>query len=219
MIKYQDILTNKEINDFIEAADDALSVIKFTEHGYKHVKKVAVMVEEILTNLECDAKTIELGKIAAYMHDIGNVINRINHSQSGAMLSYCLLQKMGMDTRDICKVIEAIGNHDESAASIVSQITAALILADKSDVRRTRVHNKDINSFDIHHRVNYSVTGSNIKMNMDKKTVTLNLIIDQKFCSIMDYFEIFTSRMLLCKKAAAFLGLTFHLIINNQLVL
>ena len=180
---------------------------------------VTVRTEYILKMLEYDQRTIELSKIAAYMHDIGNVINIVDHSQSGAIMSFRILDKMGFDKSEIAKIIKAIGNHDEGNGVPISPMAAALILADKSDVRRSRVRNSDINSFDIHDRVNYSVTDNKLKIDMDKREVYLILEVDNHFSTVMDYFSIFMERMKLCEKAAMMLGLKFKLVINDQEVI
>lgn len=162
------------------------------------------------------AHETELAKIAAYLHDIGNLVNRIDHSQSGAVMAFRILDKLNMEASDIATVVSAIGNHDEGTGVPVDAVSAALILADKSDVRRSRVRNRDKASFDIHDRVNYSVRKSSLKISEDKKTITLKLDIDTRYGSIMEYFEIFMQRMILCRKAAEKLGLTFKLEINGQ---
>ena len=218
MITFEDVKNNKEIQTYIEEADNYLKDIGYTEHSFKHVLNCVGVVSYILNKLNYDEKTIELAKIAAYMHDIGNVINREDHAKSGALMSFRLLDKMGMDTKDIAMIISAIGNHDESSAYPVNVISSALILADKTDVRRSRVR-QGLTDFSIHDKVNYSVISSLVVLDNDNKTFTLNLTIDTSICSIMDYFEIFLSRMLLCKRAAHFFSLEFKLNINNQTLL
>lgn len=215
MIKFQDIKENKEINTYIESADTYLANIGYTEHSFKHVLRCAAVVEEILESLGYDERTIELGKIAAYMHDIGNVVNRAGHARSGALMAYHILEKLGMETSEIALIVSAIGNHDESSAYPVSVISSALIIADKTDVRRSRVR-KEMKEFDIHNRVNYAAIKSRVIVNKEEKTLKLNLVIDTTICSIMEYFEIFLSRMKLCEKAASFFGLMFKLVINDQ---
>ena len=170
----------------------------------------------MLKTLGYDERTVELAKIAGYLHDIGNLVNRKDHSQSGAVMAWSLLHDMGCDPGEMATIVTAIGNHDEGTGVPVNAVAAALILADKADVRWTRVRNKDISTFDIHDRVNYSVKKSLLKINEDKTIVKLKLTIDSKFGSVMDYFEIFMGRMLLCRKAAERLGLQFKLIINEQ---
>lgn len=215
---FEDIKNNKEINTYIEQADKYLADIGYTEHSFKHVSRCSAVVEYILKTLDYDEHTITLGKIAAYMHDIGNVINRDDHAKSGAMMAFRILDKLKMPTEDVARIMTAIGNHDESSAYPVSDISSALILADKTDVRRTRVR-KAPGDFDIHNRVNYAAIASRVIIDKDIKTLTLNLTIDTTICSIMEYFEIFISRMMLCKKAAAFFKLEFKLLINEQTLL
>ena len=218
MITFEDIKNNKEINTYIESADTYLANIGYTEHSFKHVLKCAKVVEYILESLGYDARTIELAKIAAYMHDIGNVVNREDHAKSGALMAFRILDKLGMDVSEVAEVVSAIGNHDESSAYPVGIISSALIIADKTDVRRTRVR-KEMKEFDIHNRVNYAAIKSRVIIDNDEKTLTLNLIIDTTICSIMEYFEIFLNRMVMCRKAATRLGLTFRLVINGQKVI
>ena len=219
MLTFLELKKNDAINTYITAADSSLKALGFTEHSYAHVTKVAEDCEYILNTLNKDKHDIELAKIAAYLHDIGNVINRIEHSQSGAIMAFRLLDNLNMPAQDIAKIITAIGNHDEGTGVPVDDISAALILADKSDVRRSRVRNTDKSTFDIHDRVNYSVVNSQLSINNDSKEITLTLQIDTEYASIMEFFEIFIERMLLCQKAAAKLGLKFKLTINNQSLL
>lgn len=216
---YQEIKKNKAIKDYITAADASLAALGFTEHSFAHVTVVAEKAGDILETLGYDDRTVELVKIAGYLHDIGNLVNRIDHSQSGAVMAFRILDKLGFDSQEIADIVTAIGNHDEGTGVPVSEFAAALILADKSDVRRNRVRNTDETTFDIHDRVNYSVTGAHLTISDDKKSIELNLTIDTKYGSVMDYFEIFMQRMLLCRKAAEKLGLQFKLVINNQQLL
>ena len=216
MITYNEIKHNESIKTYITKADAALSALGYTEHSFAHVCKVAETAGYILSEIGATDREIELSKIAGYMHDIGNVVNRSEHSQSGAVLAFRILSNLGMDAAEIADVICAIGNHDEGTGVPVDNLSAALILADKSDVRRSRVRNIEPTTFDIHDRVNYSVTASSLVINDDKTQVTLALEIDTELSSVMDYFEIFLGRMMLCKKAAEKLGLRFRLIINDQ---
>ena len=216
MLTFEEIKHNIDINTYIEAADKSLSALGFTEHSFAHVGKVANTAAYILSTLEFDERKIELAKIAAYLHDIGNVVNRVEHSQSGAVMAFRILDNLKMPPKDIANIITAIGNHDEGTGVPVDEISAALILADKSDVRRSRVRNRDKTKFDIHDRVNYSVTYSDLTISDDKKEIRLSLKIDTEYGSIMEYFEIFMERMLLCRKAAEKLGLEFKLSINEQ---
>lgn len=213
---YEEIKNNKTINTFIEQANESLRALGYTEHGFAHVTMVAEKTGYILETLEYPARMVELAKIAGYLHDIGNLVNRTDHSQSGALIAYRLLTDMGFPPDEIGMVVTAIGNHDEGTGVPVNALAAALILADKSDVRRNRVHNQDNTSFDIHDRVNYSVTKSELKINEAHTIIKLKLSIDTHYGSVMDYFEIFMQRMILCRKAAEKLGLQFKLIINEQ---
>jgi len=216
---YNEIKKNKAIKDYITAADASLAALGFTEHSFAHVTAVAEKAGYILETLGYDNRTVELVKIAGYLHDIGNLVNRIEHSQSGAVMAFRILDNLGFDSEEIADIVTAIGNHDEGTGVPVSEFAAALILADKSDVRRNRVRNIEENNFDIHDRVNYSVTSADLNIGEDKKAITLTLTIDTKYGSVMDYFEIFMARMLLCCKAADKLGLQFKLVINNQILL
>lgn len=219
MLTYKDIKENKAISEYIRRADESLVALGYTEHSFAHVGRAAVSVEYILSTLGYSEHDIELGKIAAHMHDIGNLVNRVDHSQSGAIMSFRILDKLGMPPEDIATVVTAIGNHDEGTGVPVNPIAAALILADKSDVRRTRVRNPDVSTFDIHDRVNYSAVSSELNVNEARDTIMLSIEIDTKYSSVMEYFEIFLGRMILCRKAAERLGLAFHLSINNQRLL
>jgi metal-dependent HD superfamily phosphatase/phosphodiesterase len=216
MLRFDDIKNNKEVQSYIKKSDEALTAMGFTEHSYAHAGKVARDAGHILATLGYDEHEIELAKIAGYLHDIGNLINRADHAQSGAIMAFNLLNRMGADAEDVGTICCAIGNHDESTAVAVNAVTAALILADKSDVRRTRVRNRNQDRYEIHDRVNYAVEDNSMWISDDKKSITLQLTIDTKISSVMDYFEIFLGRMTLCKKAANKLGLWFHLIINDQ---
>ncbi len=213
-ISFEEIKNNDAIRTYIEAADASLQALGYTEHSFAHVGKVSNAAAAILEMLGYDSHTIELARVAGYMHDIGNLINREDHSQSGALLAFRILDKLGMPPDDIATVVTAIGNHDEGTGVPVNNVAAALILADKSDVRRSRVRNADTINFDIHDRVNYSVTNSRLEMFED--TIRLVLTIDTSISSIMDYFEIFLGRMTMCRKAAEKLGLKFKLTINDQ---
>ncbi len=214
-ITYEDIKNNPTVQTYIKKADESLNALGYTEHSFAHVTKVAMVSRDILLTLGYDTREAELAQIAGYLHDIGNVINRVDHAQSGAVMAFRILDNMGADPEDIATIITAIGNHDESTAFPVNAVAAALILADKTDVRYTRVRNQDISSFDIHDRVNYSVKESNIEIIKDSH-IELKLKIDTDMCAVMNYFEIFMGRMLLCRKAAEKLGVEFRLIINEQ---
>lgn len=218
-VTYQDILNSEEIKTYIRCADRSLTALGYTEHSFAHVTKVAHDASALLQALGYSEREVELARIAGYMHDIGNVINRTDHAQSGAIMAFRILDKMGMEPEDTAAVITAIGNHDESTAFPVNAIAAALILADKTDVRRSRVRDIDHVGVDIHDRVNYAVTESDVLLDVEHKTLTSCLTIDTEICPVMDYFEIFLNRMLLCRKAADFFGLTFRLRINGQQLL
>lgn len=219
MVTYEEIKNNKALKAYIEEADRSLLSLGYTEHSFAHVCKVAEEASAILHTLGYSRHICEITKIAGYLHDIGNLVNRIDHSQSGAVMAFRILDKLDMEAEDIAVIVSAIGNHDEGTGVPVNEVAAALILADKSDVRRSRVRNSDMKSFDIHDRVNYSVKSSSLNISDDKKTITLVIDIDTAFGSVMDYFEIFLTRMLLCKKAAEKLGMRFKLQINNQMLL
>lgn len=216
MVTYEALRQNADINIYITRADESLSALGFTEHSFPHVCRVAEIAGETLRILGYDDHQIELARIAAYLHDIGNLVNRADHSQSGAVMAFRILDHMDMAAADIATVVTAIGNHDEGTGVPVNAVAAALILADKSDVRRNRVRNRDIATFDIHDRVNYSVEHSALRILPEEKVARLELTVDTKFSSVMDFFEIFMKRMLLCRRAAERLGLTFQLTINSQ---
>lgn len=215
-VSFERIKNDEAIREYIKAADRSLLALGYTEHSFAHVTRVAEVAAELLLELGYSEKDAELARIAGFMHDIGNLVNREEHSQSGAVMAFRILDNMGMPPEDIAKVVTAIGNHDEGTGIPVSPLAAALILADKSDVRRTRVRNSDLKTFDIHDRVNYSVTSSSLVIEKHKSSVTLNILIDTAISSLMDYFEIFLSRMKLCKRAAETLGLDFNLVINER---
>ena len=216
MVTYDTLRRDAAINTYITRADESLSALGFTEHSFPHVCRVAELAGEILRTLGYDEHEIELARIAAYLHDIGNLVNRVDHSQSGAVMAFRILDPMDMDAADVATVVTAIGNHDEGTGVPVNATAAALILADKSDVRRNRVRNRDIATFDIHDRVNYSVEHSALRVLPEEKVALLELTVDTKFSSVMDFFEIFMKRMLLCRRAAERLGLRFQLEINGQ---
>ncbi len=215
-LTFNEIRTNLAIKTYIKKADEALSALGYTEHSFAHVLRVSDMAAKIMTTLGYSDHEIELVKIAGYMHDIGNLVNRADHSQSGAVMAFRILDKLGMNAEDIADIVSTIGNHDEGTGVPINAMAAALILADKSDVRRSRVRNRDISTFDIHDRVNYSVESSELVIDENKETITLILSVDTSFGSVMDYFEIFLERMILCRKAAEKLGLVFKLNINGQ---
>ena len=216
MLTYEMITKSEAIRTYIIRADESLGALGYTEHSFAHVMHVAEMAGYILETLGYDQRTVELAKIAGYLHDIGNLVNRKDHSQSGAVMAWSILNDMGCDPAEMATIVTAIGNHDEGTGVPVNAVAAAMILADKADVRRSRVRNQDLSTFDIHDRVNYSVKKSALKINEDKTLVKLKLTVDTQFGSVMEYFEIFLQRMILCRKAAEKLGLQFKLIINEQ---
>lgn len=216
MITFEKIKKDEDLKIYIKKADETLGSLGYTEHSFAHVLKVADTAMKILTRLGYSEREIELAGIAGYSHDIGNLVNRVDHSQSGAVMVFRILDKMNMPAEDIATVVSAIGNHDEGTGVAVNAVAAALIIADKSDVRRSRVRNKDMATFDIHDRVNYSVESSRLEINEEKTEITLFLEINISISSVMDYFEIFLDRMIMCRKAAEFLGLRFKLKINDQ---
>ena len=216
MVTYEQVRENPNIRTYIQRADESLAALGYTEHSFAHVTKVAENVKYILETLGFSQHEVELGMIAAYLHDIGNLVNRSEHSQSGAVMAFRILDRMDMPAEDVATIVTAIGNHDEGTGVPVNAIAAALILADKSDVRRSRVRNQEKKSFDIHDRVNYSVEKSVLKINQEHSLIKLKLSVDTHYSSVMDYFEIFLQRMVMCRKAAEKLGLTFKLMINEQ---
>ena len=219
MVTFEQIRSSAEIQTYITQADASLLALGFTEHSFAHVTRCAETASGLLRGLGYGEREVELSKIAGFMHDIGNVVNRHDHAISGATMAFRILDKMGMEPADVATVITAIGHHDDTTAFPVNAVAAALILADKTDVRRSRVRNRDTISFDIHDRVNYAVGRSDVELNQEAKTITLTLSINTSVCAVMDYFEIFLDRMLLCRKAAEFFGLTFKLEINGLALL
>lgn len=219
MITFDEVKKNEKIKAYIKKADESLLALGYTEHSFAHVGLVSERASYILKSLGYSEREIELVKISAYLHDIGNIVNRKEHSQSGAVMAFRILDNMDMDAEEIATIVTAIGNHDEGDGEAVNAISAALIIADKSDVRRSRVRNIDMTSFDIHDRVNYSVEKSTLEINEEKTQIILNLKIDTEISSVMSYFEIFLNRMVMCKKSAKKLGLEFKLIINDQVLI
>ncbi|MCL2079563.1 MAG: HD domain-containing protein [Oscillospiraceae bacterium] len=216
VLTFEDIKKNDGIRTYIDKADQSLSALGYTEHSFPHVTRTAEDAGYILKTLEYPERDIELAMIAGYLHDIGNLVNRADHAHTGAVMAFRLLEQQGFEASEIATITTAIGNHDEKTGVPVNHVCAALILADKSDVRRTRVRNTELSNFDIHDRVNYSVRKSLLKINEDKTLVKLKLTVDTKYGSVMDYFEIFLGRMIMCRKAAERLSLEFKLIVNEQ---
>lgn len=219
MVTIEDVKNNPEVQELIIGAQKQLDALGYTEHAQRHVSIVSNRAGRILETLGYDKHRIELAKIAGYLHDIGNGVNRVDHAHSGAILAYNILKDMGMDIKDRLDIMSAIGNHDESTGTAVSDVSAALILADKSDVHRDRVVNKNLTRFEIHDRVNYAVTEANLEINKEDRRVILDLTIDTKICPVLDYFEIFMDRTRMSKYAAKYLKIWFELIINNTRLL
>ena len=216
MLSFDNVKNDLTIKTYITRADDTLEEMGYTEHSFAHVLKVASTAKYLLETLGYSSRELELVQIAGYLHDIGNLVNRSEHSQSGAVMAFRILDNLNCDPEEIATIVTAIGNHDEGTGLPVNAVAAALILADKSDVRRSRVRNRDFATFDIHDRVNYSVRESRLKIDEENTVIRLDLDVDTEYGSVMDYFEIFMKRMLLCRKAAEALGLRFRLTINGQ---
>ncbi|MDO4285981.1 MAG: HD domain-containing protein [Eubacteriales bacterium] len=215
-ITYKDVKSSDEVNAYIRQGNETLGALGYTDHSSEHAVIVAVQSGKILQKLDYGKRDIELARIAGYLHDIGNCINRENHAQSGALLARSILRDMGMSAGEIALIANAIGHHDETDGCAVNPISAALILADKTDVRRNRVRNRSKASFDKHDRVNYAVTASRLEILLPKKTILFDIQLDEEICSMMDYFEIFLRRMLMCKRAAEILGLRFKMVANKN---
>ncbi len=219
MVTLEDVKNNPEVQELVIGAQKQLDALGYTEHSQRHVSIVSNRAGKILETLGYDEHRVELAKIAGYLHDIGNGVNRVDHAHSGAILAYNILKDMGMDVKDRTEIMSAIGNHDEATGTAVSDISASLILADKSDVHRDRVVNKNLTRFEIHDRVNYAVTEANLKIDKEDRKVILDLTIDTKICPVLDYFEIFMDRTMMSKYAAKYLNIWFELIINNTRLL
>lgn len=215
-ITLRDLQKDHEVQVYLERSTKYLGELGFTEHGRRHVSIVARRARDILASLDYGARDCELAEIAGYLHDIANLVNRFNHGGMGAVMAYSILTRMGMPPEEIALVISAIGNHEEERGNAVNHIASALILADKSDVHRTRVTNRDFATFDIHDRVNYAAESSTIQVDAEARTVKLVVSIDTKICPVMEYFEIFLDRMIMCRRAAAFLDCRFGLVINGN---
>lgn len=215
LITLKDVRTNPKVKALIDGANEVMRAMGYTEHGHRHAGVVSSITRYIMENVAAPAREIELGQIAAYLHDIGNVINRVNHPMIGGTIAYNILNEMGMDAIEIAPVLGAIGNHEELAGMPVSLMSAALILADKSDVHYSRVQNPILETFDVHDRVNYAVQKSRVNLDAEKQVVELTLEIDTSFASVMEYFEIFLSRMVMCRRAADTFGYKFTLNVNG----
>ena len=218
-MKYKDILQNKEVKSLLKKGNDNLGMLGYTDHSEKHCAIVAKRAGMILKKFGYSEHEIELAEIAGALHDIGNAINRKNHGEYGAILAYSLLEKLDIPLTDRGIIVSAIGNHDKSTWGAVDAVSAVLILADKTDVRRNRVRNEEKSGFDKHDRVNYAVTNATVKVNVQKRSITLNLQIDEDICTMYEYFEIFLGRMMMCRKAAELLGAKFKLTANGSKVL
>ena len=219
LLSYENLRKDSEIVAYVEAANNVLGAIGYTEHGMAHAVKTGEDASRVLASLGYDERECELAKIAGLMHDIGNAVNRCDHAQSGAFLAFELLRARNFPVAEVIKITTAIGHHDEKTAAAVTPLAAALILADKSDVRTSRVRNKKTVHDDIHDRVNYAVFSSKLDVDREKCMICLTLKIDTLVCPVMEYFEIFLDRMVLCKKSAEFLGCDFELIINDTRLL
>lgn len=218
-MKLEDVKNDKEVNILIDNTERQLTELGYTEHGRRHIGIVSEIAGNILKELGYSEREVELARIAGYLHDIGNAINRMDHAHNGAILSYEILKRMGMSIEDAAEIMMAIGNHDEGSGTAVSAISAALILADKSDVHRSRVRNENMSRFDIHDRVNYAVEEAKMQVDVENKKIYLKLKIDTEICPVIKYFEIFLDRMLMCKRAASYLNVWFHLEINGAVLL
>ena len=219
LLNFEDIRNNEEILTYLKFTDDYFASIGYKEHGLNHALCTAERSADILRQLGYTSRTQELAKIAGFLHDIGNVVNRVDHAHTGAILAYNILKERGMDIKDRTEIISAIGNHDEQTGTAVSDISAALILADKSDVHRDRVVNKNMATFDIHDRVNYAVTNAELSIDKEERRIVLDLTIDNHICPVLDYFEIFMDRTMMSKYAAKYLNIWFELIINDTILL
>lgn len=219
VLTLDDIRNDSRVETYIRKGDALLAAMGYTEHSFRHASLVSRISEQVLSRLGFPERDVELGAIAGYMHDIGNVISRHNHPEMGAILAERILSSLDMPTGEIADIIGAIGNHEEGSGDVVSSLSSALILADKSDVHRSRVRNQEVATFDIHDRVNYAVEKSFLRVDQAAKTVTLELEIDIKISPVIDYFEIFLTRMVMCRHAASFLGCTFELVVNHSRLL
>ena len=216
---YDRVRRSEEVKEYYRKGNEILETMGYTDHSVKHAAVVAEKAAKILSWFDCSDHEIMLARTAGYLHDIGNAINRSHHAEYGALLARSILKEMDVPLADCVAITAAIANHDETTGNAYDPISAALIIADKTDVRRNRVRNKDHSQFDIHDRVNYAVTGARLRYSESKKVISLNLEIDEKICSMYDYFEIFLNRMVMCRRSAEVLGVKFKLIANGQKVL
>ena len=216
---YEEIKKNPEVNALLKKGNADLGVLGYTDHSAAHGALVAVRAARVLKCFGYGEKEQELAMIAGYMHDIGNAVNRTHHAENGALLAYDILSKTDMGIEDRISIMSAIGNHDESTGGAKDVIGAALIIADKTDVRRNRVRNHDMATFDIHDRVNYAVMDAELEIIVEKREIILHLQVDEKICTMYDYFDIFLERMLMCRRAAEMLSARFRLIANGSKIL
>ena len=219
MVTLEEDRKNEEVEALIKGAQKQLDGLGYTEHSHRHISIVSKRAGEILEKLGYPERAVELAKIAGYLHDIGNCVNRTDHAHSGAIIAYNILKDMGMPVEERTEIMMAIGNHDEKTGTAVNEISAAIILADKSDVHRQRVTNKNLSTFDIHDRVNYAVTNAELDIDVEEKKIILNLTIDTKLCPVLDYFEIFMDRTMMSKYAAKYLKVWFEVVINGAKLL
>jgi len=218
-ITFTEVLANEELRVYVERGDALLGTLGYTDHSAAHTVKVGQTAAHLLTTLGYSEEEAELARIAGYIHDVGNMINRVDHAQTGALLAFDILTRMGMPPADIADVVSAIGNHDEGTGSAVSPMSAAIIISDKTDVRRSRVRNTDFATFDIHDRVNHAVVDNALTVNAENREILLTLTIDTSICSVIDYFEIFLARMLMCRRAADTLASVFGLVVNGTRIM
>lgn len=218
LVSIKDVKSNPKVKKLIDGANEVMKAMGYTEHGHRHVGVVSSITRYILENLGTSARDIELGQIAGYLHDIGNVINRVGHPLHGASMAFVLLNEMGMDATEMAPILGAIGNHEELVGMPISTMSAALIIADKSDVHFSRVQNPIVETYDIHDRVNAAVQKSRVEMDNDARTIQLSLEIDSSIATVMEYFEIFLSRMVMCRRSAELFGYDFKLNVNGTLL-
>lgn len=219
MVTLQDVKNNEEVEAMIVGSQKQLDGIGYTEHSHRHISIVSKRAGDILEKLGYPERTVELTRIAGYLHDIGNCVNRTDHAHTGAILANTILKDIGMPIQERTEIMMAIGNHDEETGTAVNDISAAIILADKSDVHRDRVTNKNLSTFDIHDRVNYAVTNAELNLDSENRKILLDLTIDTKICPVLDYFEIFMARTMMSKYAAKYLKIWFELVINDTKLL
>jgi metal-dependent HD superfamily phosphatase/phosphodiesterase len=219
LLTLEDVKRDREVDAYVMKADEYTRAIGYTEHGIRHASLVASIAGNILRRLDREERSVHLAAIAGYLHDIGNVVGRVNHEHTGAVLAGRVLARLGMEPIEMAIVMGAIGNHEEETGEPVSEVGAALIIADKVDVHRTRVRNPDQGTFDIHDRVNHAVEHSFLRVDEGARTITLELTIDTRLSQVMEYFEIFLPRMVMCRRAAKFLGREFKLQINGTKLL